>query len=156
LGYVVPANNGNLKGNIMTTTIARTIDADATLALANALVTLEANGFDVSTLKMRESAPITREVPATITLTPSVQRTPKAPTASKSADKRDWRIMPASAPQIGRIERAEEAILESGRKRGIKLIAIGAERKSAMANAGNASDYYKSLASFTRKFAITF
>lgn len=82
--------------------------------------------------------------------------TPRKPTVVKSDDTAAWRKFAASNAQIDRIERAEEAILESGRKRGIALILRGDARNSAVGNAGNASDYYKALASFTRKFDIRF
>ena len=64
-----------------------------------------------------------------------------------------WMARPASRTQIERIMRAEEAILASGRKRGIALIE---RHHGEFTNAGAASTYYKSLAAFTRKHGIQF
>jgi hypothetical protein len=64
-----------------------------------------------------------------------------------------WMARPASRTQIERIMRAEEAILASGRKRGIALIE---RHHGEFTNAGTASTYYKSLAAFTRKHGIQF
>ena len=80
----------------------------------------------------------------------------REPKAEPKAEKRDWRTGPATKGQHRRIPAAEEAIIASGRKRGAKLILRGDERTAAFATAGSASDYYKTLATFTRKHGIDF
>lgn len=78
---------------------------------------------------------------------------PITPPQAPAQDAPAWMSRPASQSQIGRIIRAEEAILASGRKRGIALIE---RHHGEFANAGTASTYYKSLATFTRKHNIQF
>lgn len=80
--------------------------------------------------------------------------TPTMP--AKATPKRNWETAPATMGQQNRIARAEEAILESGRKRGIALIKRATMREAALATGLDARAYYRTLADFTRKHNIKF
>jgi hypothetical protein len=80
---------------------------------------------------------------------PKPARKPKAAKLVKG----DYATTPG---QFRRIANAEEAILASGRKRGIALIKREPARTIAMATGLSASAYYKTLAAFTQKHGIRF
>ena len=111
--------------------------------------------------KPKAIAPVVAATPvlsvpvATPVATPKAPRTPR--TSRKSADKAAWRSNKPSNTQVNRVERCEEAILMTGRKRGIVLIVKGADRKAMLSSAGNVSDYYNHvLTPFTKQHGIKF
>jgi hypothetical protein len=87
------------------------------------------------------------------------------PTQTKTAPKQTQKVAPtglawknadASAKQVARIERCEEAILDHGKALGIRRILRGEARSAAMATAGTASMYYRNLTDYTKGRGIKF
>jgi hypothetical protein len=121
----------------------------ATITLDQIIAASDASGIPIADLiKSIDEASTIAAKPA-----PTMRKRTSQP---KADSKRDWKTGPATIGQQRRIPRAEEAILESGRKRGIALILRGEARERAMATGGSASAYYNTLATFTRKHGIKF
>lgn len=110
---------------------------------------------NVSTLAIADRIAIANELLAGTTVAPIVVPAPvvKVARQPKAVKGGDWRVRPASNRQCERIANAEMAILDSGRKRGIKLIT---RNMGEFANAGAASDYYRTLTAFMALHGIRY